>query len=134
LTLLRAGDAPLEVQGEGIVWHTFAGAAVNRLLAAALGEVTRRKWLSGNLSLRCSSLAYQDIRKAVLGLPFQDLEALAYRAARSMTRGTVSKFQPCLPSAAEERLLVERLLNIPETRDFMARITVNGEKLTISQK
>jgi len=127
--LLQPGDAPLEVQSEAIVWHTFAGAAVNRLLAAALGEVTGRKWLTGNLSLRCSSLPYGDVRKAVLGLRGQDWETVACRAARDMARGTVSKFQPCLPAAAEERLLVERLLDVSGTRDYMARITVNGEAL-----
>ena len=42
---LNEGTAPLEDQPDGVVWHTFAGGAVNRLLAAGL---ERRRARSGS--------------------------------------------------------------------------------------
>jgi ATP-dependent Lhr-like helicase len=47
-------------------------------------------------------------------------EHTGMEAARSMARGLVSKFQPCLPQEAEDRLLAERLLDVEGTRKFMA--------------
>ena len=36
--LLEEGTAPLEDLPDGVQWHTFAGGAVNRLLAAGLEQ------------------------------------------------------------------------------------------------
>jgi len=38
----------------------------------------------------------------------------------------ISKFQPCLPQDAEDRLLAERLLDLQGTLRFLATVTVNG--------
>jgi len=48
--VLEQGRAPLEEQPDGVVWHTFAGGAVNRLLSAGLEqkfgqEMGRRKFV-----------------------------------------------------------------------------------------
>jgi hypothetical protein len=54
--LLDQGTAPLEDQPDGAAWHTFAGGAVNRLLGAGLEEKSGKRWIAGNLSLRCKDL------------------------------------------------------------------------------
>jgi ATP-dependent Lhr-like helicase len=117
--VLEQGHAPLEEQPDGVGWHTFAGGAVNRLLSAGLEQKSARKWVAGNLSLRCKELSLVAAREAVAALTGLDWEQVAATAARGMARGTVSKFQPCLPEAAEDRLLAERLLDAEGTRRFL---------------
>jgi ATP-dependent helicase Lhr and Lhr-like helicase len=126
--LLEEGSAPLEETGLGAQWHTFAGGAVNRLLAAGLEQQTRKKWVSGNVSIRCDDISFAEAGEAVERLGGLDWEALAAEAAHRMARGMVSKFQPCLPEEAEDRLLAERLLDLPGTLRFLSTTKVNGRR------
>jgi len=124
--LLEPGTAPLEDQPDGVQWHTFAGGAVNRLLAAGLESRSGKKWVAGNLSVRCKDIAITAARAAVRDLSQLDWERVAAGAARDMARGLLSKFQPCLPEDAEDRLLAERLLDLPGTLRFLTSVKVNG--------
>ena len=127
--LLEEGAAPLEEHPDGVQWHTFAGGAVNRLLAAGLEQVSGKKWTPGNLSLRCKDLPATAAGDAIRALPDLDWERVATDAARSMARGMISKFQPCLPEDAEDRLLSERLLDLEGMLRFLANVKVNGTRL-----
>lgn len=127
--LLEPGTAPLEEQPDGVQWHTFAGGAVNRLLAAGLEQESGKKWVAGNLSLKCKDIAFTAAGDAVRGLPDLNWELVAANAARDMARGMLSKFQPCLPEEAEDRLLSERLLDQPGTLRFLATVKVNGTRI-----
>jgi len=127
--LLELGTAPLETDADGVQWHTFAGAAINRLLAAGLQKQTGQKWQAGNLSLRCKELAGPAATEAIAGLLGLDWETIAIEAAHDMARGVVSKFQPCLPKAAEDRLLAERLLDLHGTLRFLGSVRVNGRRV-----
>ncbi|MBI2571207.1 MAG: DEAD/DEAH box helicase [Candidatus Schekmanbacteria bacterium] len=129
--LLEAGTAPLEERPDGIVWHTFAGGGVNRLLAVGLERSCGKKWTAGNLSLRCKDAVLTAARAAVEALAGHDWEQVATGAARGMARGTVSKFQPCLPADAENRLLAERLLDLPGTLRFLGGIQIGGARLSV---
>jgi len=124
--VLEEGTAPLEQQLDGVVWHTFAGGAVNRLLAAGLEAKTAKRWVAGNLSLRCKDLPLSAARDGVIGLAQLDWERVAAQAARSMARGMVSKFQPCLPQEAEDRLLAERLVVLGGTLRFLGTTKLGG--------
>ena len=124
--VLETGTAPLEELGDGVQWHTFAGGAVNRLLAAGIEAQMGKRWIAGNLSLRCTDAALTEAREAVRGLPELDWNQIAATAAHDMARGAISKFQPCLPEAAEDRLLAERLLDVPATLKFLADVRVIG--------
>jgi ATP-dependent Lhr-like helicase len=124
--ILDRESAPLEDSPEGVTWHTFAGGAVNRLLAAGLEELTAKRWVAGNLSLRCSELPGSAAREAIAGLGALEWDRVAAAAARGMARGVVSKFQPCLPEAAEDRLLAERLLDLAGTRLFVDGLRREG--------
>jgi ATP-dependent Lhr-like helicase len=124
--LIEEGCAVLEDTPEGVQWHTFAGGAVNRLLAAGLETVTGQKWVSGNLSVRCKDIGGVAAREGVALLPTLNWESVAAAAAHGMARGTVSKFQLCLPEAAEDRLLAERLLDLPGTLAFLAKTKVRS--------
>jgi ATP-dependent Lhr-like helicase len=124
--LLEEGTAPLEGHPDGVQWHTFAGGAVNRLLAAGLEQQSGKKWVAGNLSLRCKDLPAAVAEDAIRALGGLDWEHIAARAARDMARGMLSKFQPCLPQDAEDRLLAERLLDRDGAMRFLASVKVNG--------
>jgi ATP-dependent Lhr-like helicase len=127
--LLEEGTAPLEDHPDGVQWHTFAGGAVNRLLAAGLEKKSGKKWVAGNLSLRCRDLPVTAASDAILGLADLDWERVSADAARDMARGMLSKFQPCLPEDAEDRLLAERLLDHPGMLRFLASVRVNGVRV-----
>ena len=127
--VLEEGTAPLENHPDGILWHTFAGGAVNRLLAAGLEKKSGKKWVAGNLSVRSKDLPVTAAGDAIRGLADLDWERVAADAARDMARGMLSKFQPCLPEDAEDRLLAERLLDHPGTLRFLASVKVNGVRV-----
>ena len=116
---LEADSAPLEDQPNGVQWHTFAGGAVNRLLAAGLEVRCGERWTAGNLSLRCKNLGIAAAAEAVDSLAALDWPGIAAAAARGMARGLLSKFQPCFPQEEEDRLLVERLLDVAGTIRFL---------------
>jgi hypothetical protein len=111
------------------VWHTFAGGAVNRLLAAGLEQTSGKRWVAGNLSLRCKDVPVTAAGDAVRKLAGLDWESVASSAARGMARGMVSKFQPCLPEDAENRLLAERLLDLVGTLRFIGSVSVGGVRI-----
>jgi ATP-dependent Lhr-like helicase len=113
---LEPGTTPLEPCEDGVRWHTFAGGRVNHLLAAGLEQPTGRRWIAGNLSLRCVDATLGQVSQAVSALPVIDWDALAATVARRLARGSLTKFQPCLPKVAEERLLIEKLLDVPVAR------------------
>ena len=126
--LLEPGTAPLEDTPDGVQWHTFAGGAVNRLLATGLKQETGKHWISGNLSVRCKDIGLAAARDAVHKLADLSWERTAVEAAHGMVRGMISKFQPCLPADAEDRLLAERLLDLPATLRFLAIVKVDGRR------
>ena len=128
--LLADGTAPLEELPDGVLWHTFAGGAVNRLLAAGLEQKSGKRWVAGNLSLRCKDLPLAFAKQAVRELAGLNWEQTAADAARGMARGIVSKFQPCLPEAAEDRLLAEKLLDLPGTLQFLGSFELGGVRAT----
>ena len=110
--VLPADDAPLEVQDDQVQWHTFAGGASNRVLAAGLEQTTGAPWVAGNLSLRAKDVDAATAAEGIRKLAGLDLRRLARTAARRLARGPVSKFQPCLPRDAEDRLLADALLDV----------------------
>lgn len=124
--LLAQGTAPLEELPDGVLWHTFAGGAVNRLLAAGLEQKSGKRWVAGNLSVRCKDLPLALAKQAVQELAGLNWEQTAADAARGMARGMVSKFQPCLPEAAEDRLLAEKLLDLSATLQFLGTVALGG--------
>ena len=129
--VLEEGSTTLEDHGAEVQWHTFAGGAINRLLAAGLESLTGDKWVVGNLSLRSKVAGIVKARDAVRRLRGLDWEALATAAAHDLARGRISKFQPCLPQDAEDRLLAERLLDVPGTLRFLGSVRVGGERIGV---
>jgi ATP-dependent Lhr-like helicase len=128
--LLEEGSAPLEILPDGVQWHTFAGGAVNRLLTAGLEQNTGKKWVAGNLSLRCKDIAFKAAEHAIRSLADLNWEQVAAVAAHNMARGMLSKFQPCLPVEAEDRLLAERLVDQPGTVRFLKVVKAKVVRLT----
>lgn len=120
--LLALAAAPVESTTDGVVWHTFAGGAVNRVLAAGLEHATHKSWVAGNLSIRSTEAGLADANAALAQLPAMTWEPLVFTKARSMARGVVSKFQPCLPAEAEDRLLAEKFLDLTGALRFVVQM------------
>jgi len=120
--LVDEGSAPIEDVADQVQWHTFAGGAVNRLLAGALNQRTGNHWIAGNLSLKCKDVSGAEARAAIAGLRQVEWTSIAAETVRGLTRGPVSKFQPCLPEPAELQLLTDRLLDAEGARSLVAHI------------
>ena len=120
--LLALAAAPLESTNDGVVWHTFAGGAVNRVLAAGLEHSTHKSWVAGNLSLRSPDAGLAETQIGLGEMSAMTWESLVFAKARSMARGVVSKFQPCLPAEAEDRLLAEKFLDLAGTLRFVVQM------------
>jgi ATP-dependent Lhr-like helicase len=120
--LLALAAAPLESTSDGVVWHTFAGGAINRVLAAGLEHSTHKSWVAGNLSLRSTEAGLAETQLALGEMPAMTWEPLVFAKARSMARGVVSKFQPCLPVEEEDRLLAEKFLDLTGTLRFIVQM------------
>lgn len=118
--LVEPGVAPIEAAGGSHQWHTFAGGAINRLLASALEDLGAGKWTAGNLTLKPTSpLADAVVTDAITRLREVDWPAQARRYVARMSHLQVSKFQVCLPEELEARLLVERLTDVEGTGRFV---------------
>ena len=100
--------------------HTFAGGAINRLLAAALEVETGRRWTPGNVSLKVKDAGLSWARLAIDSLPRVDWGELASAQVGEEVRGRLSKFQRCLSPRLEAKLLVERLCDVEGTRAFVS--------------
>jgi ATP-dependent Lhr-like helicase len=120
--LLELAAAPLESTSDGVTWHTFAGGAINRVLAAGLEHSTQKPWVAGNLSLRSKEAGLAEAKIALGEMPTMTWEPLVFAKARSMARGVVSKFQPCLPAEAEDQLLAEKFLDLAGTLRFVVQM------------
>jgi ATP-dependent Lhr-like helicase len=129
--VLDQGSTTLEDHGSEVQWHTFAGGGINRLLAAGLQALTGDKWVVGNLTLKSKVPGLVKARAAVRKLPGLDWATLATTAAHDLARGRISKFQPCLPEEAEDRLLAERLLDVPGTLRFLGTASIGGERIGV---
>jgi ATP-dependent Lhr-like helicase len=119
--LVGESDAPLESDGETIRWHTFAGGAINRLLALGLEQAGAGEWVAGNWSLkpkRRQSLA--EASSAVAQLPAVDWTSLAAAQADDEQYAAISKFQRCLPPELAARLVATRVFDGPGTLAFLA--------------
>lgn len=118
--LVEPGVAPIEASGGSHQWHTFAGGAINRLLASALEDVGAGKWTAGNLTLKPTSpIADAVVTDAISRLREVDWPAQARRYVARVSHLQVSKFQACLPDELETRLLIERLTDVEGTSRFV---------------
>jgi ATP-dependent Lhr-like helicase len=118
--LVEPGVAALEAAEGAVEWHTFAGAAINRLLAVALSRAGAGRWAAGNLSLRskdCPGVA--SASAAVSAIANEDWLALANAEAEGADFEDLSKFQVCLPPMMERELVRRRMFDVEETGEFV---------------
>ncbi|MDQ3265693.1 MAG: hypothetical protein M3Y59_18885 [Myxococcota bacterium] len=110
--LTDEGTASLETAGDGITWHTFAGGAINRLLAAALERRTGKRWMSGNLSVRSREFkSMVSVSSAIESLSRVELVDAAADLAGKSEGPLLSKFEPCLPDRFNEELWASRMVD-----------------------
>ncbi|MCK6536211.1 MAG: DEAD/DEAH box helicase [Polyangiaceae bacterium] len=127
--LVEEGEAPVEMVEDGATWHTFAGGAINALLAKGMEENGAGKWVAGNLSLRRREpIAAAEVGAVVQRLREVDWQDLALRTARDVPNVSVSKFQPCLPDRLEAELLASRIFDVDGLKRWFERhrVPVSG--------
>ena len=121
--LVGEGEATIAQEDDGIVWHTFAGAFINRLLAAVLERQGHGRWVAGSLSLRHrDGMSLAAASEAIASLRDADWDALslAEGAASMSGMAPISKFQRCLPPEVQARLVSASLFDPEGARSFLA--------------
>ncbi|MFO0610751.1 MAG: DEAD/DEAH box helicase [Polyangiales bacterium] len=105
--LVEPGAAPFEVADDGVTWHTFAGATINRTLAAGLRVLSGRgEWAAGNLSVRATTpLSAAEVSALANRLRSEDWGERAEREVLDGATGPGSKFDVCLPDPLREDTL-----------------------------
>jgi ATP-dependent helicase Lhr and Lhr-like helicase len=102
-----------------IEWWTFAGGRANNLLAAVLEELLNEKIVANSLRIRFEDEAARS-SQAIYGAVRACIGELDERTARRLgaqrARGPLSKFQPCLPPALEERFVARRIFDLVGAR------------------
>ena len=117
--LVDPDQAPVEVSGSEVRWHTFAGGTINRLLASALEGLGGGHWTYGNLSLKSRDASSFLVGDLVAALRQTNWHEEAIKAAHEMPAGALAKFEPCLPPELQERLRLERYLDEAGTAAFV---------------
>ena len=123
---LDEGTLPLEADPDGRYrWWTFAGGAGNRVLAGLLELELGERVSPSNTFITFSN----DAAKSAVGIR-QAIDALAARAltwddaallVEPNQRSRVSKFQPCLPSDIERRLVARETMNVADSNATLAQ-------------
>lgn len=104
--LLRRGQVVLERQGESWKLYTFLGGRVNHVLGLHIRELLGVEPTTDNFTVSWRSVP-------LIWSALQDrLRSHAPIDLSKLSRGRLSKFQPYLPAALEQRFLTERLLDI----------------------
>jgi len=117
--LVGEGEAPLEDTSDGLRWHTFAGGAINRLLAAGLEKVGSGKWVSGNLSLHPKDkIGGSQAISAIRELSGVDWEELAAGLVEEGEAG-IGKFETCLSGKMAARVAVEKVYGGAGVAEFL---------------
>jgi ATP-dependent Lhr-like helicase len=123
--LVEAGTTSIEEADDGIWWHTFAGGAVNRLLAEGLDVVGGGRWGAGNLSLRSrhakSAAQAGELVERLQGL---DWDEVAAQVAARVKHSLLSKFQICLPERLETKLIIARTVDVTGTKELLANTRI----------
>ena len=118
--MVGEGTSALESSVDGLSWHTFAGGAINRVLATALEQTTGRRWTSGNLSIRTRDPVGLAEASAAIGRWKSETLQGAEDAIVADDRGpTLTKFEPCLPSQMLRELRAKILADPAGAKEFM---------------
>jgi len=118
---LRDASSPLLESRDEITWWNYAGGGANVLLARVLEAELGGTCVSRNISITLKGDAATSVvrvREALAALKArgQPTAEDARRHAEGAVRSRVSKFQPCLPEALLQDLLVESVLDVEGAR------------------
>lgn len=107
------GDATVvETTDTGVTWHTFAGGAINALLAEAL-NADGGDWTRDNLRIKTDDRATMETAiSSIRALRHTDLDEVARTAAAKLPRWGLSKFEPCLPEDQAIALVMRRVFDV----------------------
>jgi ATP-dependent helicase Lhr and Lhr-like helicase len=124
---LAARVRPLQRKERETVWHTFAGARINSVLARLVSHFGGMQASTSNLSVKIRSAegrareAALQAQEALVDDALPEIEAWADIDATK--RGALlSVFQGCLPHAAEQAFLRESLLDVEGAKTWAGEV------------
>ncbi len=122
---LSAERRPIEHRGDKVVWHTFAGARINEVLARLLEHRLKLAVARSNLSVRIKTedagvatqvaAAVRDLREG----EWPSFETWATFDPESRQH-LLSQFQACLPGWAEQEFLRGAMLDVEGAKRWLS--------------
>ncbi len=122
--LLRRGARPIQVEGDGVSWWTFAGGRINATLKYVLAVTQGWRVVADNFLLRIEGdgVSYDavsaEIDRIVAADTLADPDVLR-RTAALLPEYRLSKFQPALPDGYAVEVVAAYLLDAPATRTWL---------------
>lgn len=122
--LLRRGARPIQVEGDGASWWTFAGGRINATLKYLLAVTQGWRVVSDNFLLRVEGdgvshdAVSAEIDRVVASDALADPEVLR-RMAALLPEYRLSKFQPALPDTYAVEVVAAYLLDAPAARAWL---------------
>ena len=126
---MSARGRPVTRDGDRSVWHTFAGARINAVLARLLEQKTGAPTSISNLSVKIRSVR-ADVVDAVVAvqeaLVSGELPGDWARIDNSTRAASLSAFQECLPEEFEQEFLRGAFLDVEGARAWAGEVEVVG--------
>jgi ATP-dependent helicase Lhr and Lhr-like helicase len=124
---LASADAPISVEGDGIIWHTYAGGQINHTLKFALQHETGWKITVNNevIKFRDTTINLKRLNQALYTIwkpDYWERSDVIADVLNMMPKYRLSKFQFCLLDRLQKEIISSFLLDIPGTIAFLKRV------------
>jgi ATP-dependent helicase Lhr and Lhr-like helicase len=130
--VLNCARINISIEGDHLLWWTFAGGQINHTLKYGIQVQKDWKIVVDNFRLKIegSGLTHQSLQQIILDLStkdfWQDASTRAFIKA-NLPNYRLSKFQFALPANNSLEMIDNHLLNIFETINFLTEIKINGK-------
>ena len=124
---VSARGRPVTRDGDRSVWHTFAGARINAVLARLLEQETGAPASISNLSVKIRSTRPDIVEQVIAvqeALVSGELPGDWARIDNSTRAASLSAFQECLPEEFEQEFLRGAFLDVEGARVWAAEVEV----------
>lgn len=121
--LLKSGSTPFQIDGNEVIWWTFAGGYVNHSLKYALSLECPVDISLHNLYLKIklNNLAFAELETVIQKMlvpEYWDRDTLYEKLLNLLPGYRISKFQSYLPKSMQKEVVGRYLLNLTDTKRF----------------
>lgn len=121
---LKSSFAPLEIGSDGITWWTYAGGKINTTLKILFKMETNGEVISSNESIRIEKQGmkleeFLETLNLFKTTDYFQREDVLRKVQNLVPNFRLSKFQPCLSSNFQKKILAEYILDIKGTQKFL---------------